>query len=93
MNNLEPVFSFNWTTWPFVEVGDSKSPTLQEFLPENLVHELKCWSLDFLANFDEKTGFSSCEAKTRVNSEYERLCVVLKNLGIKFRAHDWWSSI
>lgn len=78
--------------WPFVEVGDSESPNLQELLPEDLVHELKGWSLDFLENFDEKTGFSSCEAKTRVSGEYERLCVVLKNLGIKFRAHDWWSS-
>lgn len=90
---LDPVFSFNWTTWPFVEVGDSKSPTLQQTLPTNVANEIQEWSTYFLENFDEKSGFSSLEAKVKITSEFERLCLVLDLLDVKFRADNWWSTL
>jgi len=93
ISDLAPVFSFNWTTWPFVEVGDSVSPALQNVLPEALVDEIKAWSEYFLETFDENTGFSTPYAKSKVNREYDRLCKMLDDLGISYRANNWWSNL
>lgn len=85
-------FSFNWTSWPFVEVGDSSSPTLREELDPNLVKDLQGWCEFMLANFNERDGFSSKQAEDWANNQYENLCRRLKASEIAFNTDNWWNK-
>lgn len=82
------VFSFNWTRWPFVEVGDY---SLRNQLEPNLVSDLQGWCDFMLANFDERDGFSSSQAKERATHQYENLCRRLEANKIAFSTDNWWS--
>lgn len=84
-------FSFNWTRWPFVEVGEPSSSNLKDQLEPNLISDLQDWCDFMLSNFDERAGFSSSQARARANKEYELLCRRLEASNIVFNPDNWWS--
>lgn len=84
-------FSFNWTSWPFVEVGDQAAPELRDILDAQLQVDLIQWSQFMLENFDEEDGFKSLEAAEVANKQYENLCERLRNSGLTLTTANWWS--
>ena len=84
-------FSFNWTRWPFVEVGDASSSNLRDQLEPELVSDLQDWCDFMLATFDERDGFSSSQVKARANHKYELLCRRLEAANIVVTKNNWWS--
>jgi hypothetical protein len=84
-------FSFNWTSWPFVEAGDQNAPDLRNILDAQLQVDLKKWSQFMLENFDEEDGFKSLEAAEAANKQYENLCERLRNSGLTLTTANWWS--
>jgi len=85
------VFSFNWTSWPFVELGDSSSPTLRKQLDHALVSDLEDWCDFMLQNFSETEGFSSGSADQIANDQYIRLARRLEDAGVRFERDIWWN--
>jgi hypothetical protein len=92
LKDLVPTFSFNWTTWPFVEVGDPTLPGLAERLDSQLVSDLQDWCQFMLANFHERDGFSSTQAEVVANREYESLSQRLVASNVRFTKDTWWSN-
>lgn len=92
MTELPLKFSFNWTPWPFVEVGNSSLPDLKDRLEPTLVSGLQEWCAFMLANFNERDGFSSKQAEDWANNQYENLCRRLEASEIDFNTDNWWSK-
>ena len=85
------VLSFNWTSWPFVEVGDEHSLSLREQLHPALVSDLEAWCEFMLQNYNEDEGFLSAEAEQFSNAEYLELAGRLEASKIRFITINWWS--
>jgi hypothetical protein len=83
-------FTFNWTTWPFVEIGDLEDGGLRSRLDPELVSDLEAWSLFMLENFDEITGFSSEQAELVANDQYQDLARRLRAENLAFDTCVWW---
>lgn len=84
-------FTFNWTTWPFVETGDVADGGLRSRLDPELVKDLEAWSLFMLENFDERTGFSSDQAEQKANAQYQELTRQLRAKNLAIETCVWWS--
>ena len=84
-------FTFNWSTWPFVEIGDLEGGGLRSRLKPELVADLEAWSLFMLENFDERTGFSSEQAETVANDQYLALAKRLRDENLAIDTCVWWS--
>jgi hypothetical protein len=84
-------FTFNWSTWPFVEIGDLEDGGLRSRLKPELVADLLAWSLFMLENFDERTGFSSEQAETVANDQYLALAKRLRDENLAIDTCVWWS--
>ena len=83
-------FTFNWTPWPFVEIGDHEDGGLRGRLDPELVSDLEAWSLFMLENFDERTGFSSEQAELMANDQYQDLARRLRAENLVFDTCVWW---
>jgi hypothetical protein len=84
-------FTFNWSTWPFVEIGDLEDGGLRSRLKPELVADLEAWSLFMLENFDERTGFPSEQAENEANDKYQELTRRLRSENLIFTTSTWWS--
>lgn len=83
-------FSFNWSTWPFVEiVGDPIIAELQSISPQ-LRSDLRSWCGQMLENYDELRGFKDGQIQEKLNVEYENLCLRLEAEGVHFTKDIWW---
>lgn len=84
-------FTFNWSTWPFVEIGDLQDGGLRSRLRPELVADLEAWSLFMLENFDERNGFSSEQAENVANDQYLDLAKRLRDENLAIETCVWWS--
>jgi hypothetical protein len=87
---LEPIrFSYNYSSWPFVELGDR--PSIEESISDELAHDLMVWASKMELSFSHETGFASPEAGQVLNAEYLVLSERLKAEGVDNVTDLWWS--
>jgi hypothetical protein len=87
---LEPIrFSYNYSSWPFVELGDR--PSIDESISDKLAHDLTVWANNMDKFFDYEKGFASAEVREKLNAEYLVLSERLKAEGIDNVTDLWWS--
>ena len=87
---FEPIrFSYTYSSWPFVELGDR--PSIEESISEELAHALMAWARKMELSFSHETGFAIPEVGEKLNAEYLVLSERLKAEGVDNVTDLWWS--
>jgi hypothetical protein len=85
-----PCFSYNYSKWPFVEIGDDFEQEQLSKIDNDLRLALSSWALYMQLHFDDGLGFDSTQSRESALREYRLLCNRLLEAGVKFRTDLWW---